>query len=141
MVNTSIFFIYKGQIWKWQKQKPRLKKQHRKTGNVHNDFLYKHSTIISKNHAMVVMEDLLVRNMSRSASSAGRQSALAYCPGKKRIEEIHFGSGPVIISTATRLQPDRSWRHSASRATTVLQPDMRQPRLRGQRQKTLASSF
>ena len=52
----------------WQKQKLKLQRQHRKIANVRNDFLHKHTTAISKNHAMVVMEDLQVRNMSRSAS-------------------------------------------------------------------------
>ncbi len=47
---------------------PRLKKQHDKTASVRNDFLYKHTTIISKNHAVVVMEDPQIRNLSRSAS-------------------------------------------------------------------------
>ena len=57
----------------WQKQKLKLQKQHRKIANVRNDFLHKHTTAISKNHAVVVMEDLKVRNMSRSASGTIEQ--------------------------------------------------------------------
>ncbi|MBQ9406727.1 MAG: transposase, partial [Desulfovibrio sp.] len=57
----------------WQKQTLKLQKQHRKIANVRKDFLHKHTTTISKNHAMVVMEDLQVRNMSRSASGTLEQ--------------------------------------------------------------------
>lgn len=52
----------------WQKLRKRIQRQHRKIADVRNDFLHKLSTTISKNHAVVVMEDLKVRNMSRSAS-------------------------------------------------------------------------
>ena len=52
----------------WQKLKKRLQRLHRKIANIRNDFLHKLTTTISKNHALVVIEDLKVRNMSRSAS-------------------------------------------------------------------------
>lgn len=52
----------------WRKLKARIQRLHRKIANVRNDFLHKATTSISKNHAVVVMEDLKVRNMSRSAS-------------------------------------------------------------------------
>jgi putative transposase len=51
----------------WQKQKARINRIHRRIANARNDFLHKTSTTISQNHAMVVIEDLKVRNMSRSA--------------------------------------------------------------------------
>ena len=54
----------------WQKQKLRVQKQHLKIANVRNDFLHKNSTTISKNHALIVMEDLKVSNMSASASGS-----------------------------------------------------------------------
>ena len=47
---------------------PKIQRLHRTIANVRNDFLHKTTTIISKNHALVVIEDLKVRNMSRSAS-------------------------------------------------------------------------
>ena len=47
----------------WQKQKRKLQKHHRKIANVRKDFLHKISTTISKNHAMVVMEDLQIKNI------------------------------------------------------------------------------
>ena len=52
----------------WQKLKAKIQRLHRTIANVRNDFLHKTTTIISKNHALVVIEDLKVRNMSRSAS-------------------------------------------------------------------------
>lgn len=52
----------------WQKIKARIQRLHRKIANIRNDFLHKLTTAISKNHAVVVLEDLKVRHMSRSAS-------------------------------------------------------------------------
>jgi putative transposase len=52
----------------WKKQKSKLQKQHQKIANVRKDFLHKETTRISKNHAIVVVEELQIRNMSRSAS-------------------------------------------------------------------------
>jgi putative transposase len=51
----------------WRRQKTKISKLHKKIANVRNDFLHKATTTIGKNHALVVMEDLRVRNMSRSA--------------------------------------------------------------------------
>ena len=52
----------------WKKAKARVQKLHTRIANVRKDFLHKTTTTISKNHAMVVLEDLQVRNMSKSAS-------------------------------------------------------------------------
>jgi len=54
----------------WHKQKVRVQRLHKEIADVRNDFLHKASTDISKNHAMVVMEDLRVKNMSASASGS-----------------------------------------------------------------------
>ena len=54
----------------WNKQKAKISRLHKKIANVRNDFLHKSTTSISKSHATVVMEDLKVRNMSRSASGS-----------------------------------------------------------------------
>ena len=48
--------------------KKRINKLHTKIGNIRQDYLHKVSTDISKNHALVVLEDLKVANMSKSAS-------------------------------------------------------------------------
>ena len=52
----------------WKKAKARITKLHQRVAHTRNDFLHKTSNIISKNHAMVVIEDLNVTNMSQSAS-------------------------------------------------------------------------
>ena len=52
----------------WKKAKARVQKIHSRIGNARRDFLHKTSTMISQNHAMVCIEDLQVRNMSKSAA-------------------------------------------------------------------------
>ncbi|MEK7295374.1 MAG: transposase, partial [Actinomycetota bacterium] len=54
----------------WRKAKARVQKIHTRIANVRRDFLHKTSTTISKNHAIVVLEDLQVRNMSKSAAGS-----------------------------------------------------------------------
>lgn len=60
----------------WKKAKAKVQKLHTRIANVRRDFLHKTSTTISQNHAIVCLEDLQVRNMSKSA--AGSSEA----PGK-----------------------------------------------------------
>ena len=52
----------------WKKAKARVHRIYARMAHVRHDFLHKTSTTISKNHAMVVLEDLQVRNMSTSAA-------------------------------------------------------------------------
>lgn len=54
----------------WKKAKVRVQKIHTRIANVRRDFLHKATTTISQNHAMVVIEDLKVSNMSKSASGS-----------------------------------------------------------------------
>jgi putative transposase len=60
----------------WKKAKARIQHIHSRIGNARRDFLHKTSTTISQNHAMVCIEDLQVRNMSKSAAGT------ADAPGK-----------------------------------------------------------
>jgi putative transposase len=57
----------------WKKQKRKIAKLHARIADVRNDFLHKTSTAISKNHAVVVLEDLIVKNMSASAKGTVEQ--------------------------------------------------------------------
>ena len=50
----------------WKKCKQKIGRLHERIANARRDFLHKASTIISKNHAMIVLEDLKVKNMSKS---------------------------------------------------------------------------
>jgi putative transposase len=52
----------------WKKAKARIQKIHTRIGNARRDYLHKTTTTISQNHAMVCIEDLQVRNLSRSAA-------------------------------------------------------------------------
>lgn len=52
----------------WMRAKARVQRIHSRIGNARRDFLHKTSTAISQNHAMVCIEDLQVRNMSKSAA-------------------------------------------------------------------------
>jgi IS605 OrfB family transposase len=51
----------------WRKQKEKIGRLHLRIADARNDYLHKVSSKISKNHAMIVLEDLRVRNMSASA--------------------------------------------------------------------------
>ena len=57
----------------WKKEKSRIQKIHARIGNARRDFLHKTTTTLSKNHAMVCIEDLQVRNMSKSAAGNTKQ--------------------------------------------------------------------
>ena len=61
----------------WKKAKTKVQKLHTRITRVRQNFLHQSSTAICKNHAVVVMEDLQVKNMSRSAKGTVDQ------PGKR----------------------------------------------------------
>jgi len=57
----------------WKKARSRVQELHVRIANARRDYLHKTSTTISNNHAMVVVEDLEVGNMSRSAAGSVEQ--------------------------------------------------------------------
>ena len=57
----------------WKKEKAKVKKVHTTIANARKDFLHKTTTTISKNHALVCIEDLQVKNMSRSSKGTSEQ--------------------------------------------------------------------
>jgi len=61
----------------WKKAKAKVSQLHRKIANTRRYFLHKSSSDISKNHAIVFVEDLQVKNMN--ASSEGTKAR----PGKR----------------------------------------------------------
>jgi putative transposase len=61
----------------WKKAKARVQKIHTGIANARKDFLHKITTTISQNHALVCIEDLQVKNMSKSSKGKSEQ------PGKK----------------------------------------------------------
>lgn len=61
----------------WKQAKAKVQRIHSRIGNARRDYLHKTSTAISQNHAMVCIEDLQVRNMSKSAAGSTEK------PGKQ----------------------------------------------------------
>lgn len=57
----------------WKKAKSRVQKIHTRIANARKDFLHKATTTISKNHALVCIEDLQIGNMSKSAKGNSEQ--------------------------------------------------------------------
>ena len=57
----------------WKKAKSKVQNLHSRIANIRRDSLHKVSTTISKNHAMIVIEDLKVANMSKSAAGTVSQ--------------------------------------------------------------------
>lgn len=51
----------------WKKLNTKIQRLHHKIANIRKDYLHKTTTAICKNHAIVVVEDLKVSNMSKSA--------------------------------------------------------------------------
>lgn len=51
----------------WKKAKAKVTQIHIDIGNARKDYLHKASTSISQNHAIVCIEDLQIRNMSKSS--------------------------------------------------------------------------
>lgn len=57
----------------WKKAKAKVQRIHSNIGNSRRDYLHKISNDISKNHAIVCIEDLQVKNMSKSAAGTAEQ--------------------------------------------------------------------
>ncbi|EGJ4979511.1 transposase [Escherichia coli] len=52
----------------WQKQKRKIQQLHSRIVNIRRNYLHKVTAAISKNHAMVVIEGVKEKNMSKSAA-------------------------------------------------------------------------
>ena len=61
----------------WQKARRRVQKVYARIGNCRRDYLHKVSTAISKNHAMVCIENLQVRGYRENADLVGAINVLA----------------------------------------------------------------
>jgi putative transposase len=59
----------------WRKAKGKIAKLHSKIANIRKDFVHKVSNDISKNHVVVCIEDLQVKNMSKSATKKVAQKS------------------------------------------------------------------
>jgi putative transposase len=61
----------------WKKAKAKVQKMHSRIAHARKDFLHKTTTTISQNHALVCVENLQVRNMTKSSKGTREQ------PGKQ----------------------------------------------------------
>lgn len=61
----------------WHKAKRRVQRVHSRIAHCRNDFLHKTTTTLCQNHALIVIEDLKVKNMSSSAAGTAEN------PGRK----------------------------------------------------------
>ena len=57
----------------WKKAKAKVQQIHTGIANARKDFLHKTTATISQNHALVCIEDLQVRNMSKSSKGSDEQ--------------------------------------------------------------------
>lgn len=57
----------------WKKQKRKIQRLHTHIANIRKDYLHKTTTEISKNHAIIIIEDLKVSNLSKSAKGTAEQ--------------------------------------------------------------------
>ncbi|EAS2249917.1 IS200/IS605 family element transposase accessory protein TnpB [Salmonella enterica subsp. salamae] len=57
----------------WKKAKRKVQNLHSRIANIRRDYLHKVTSEISKNHAMIIIEDLKVANMSKSAAGTASQ--------------------------------------------------------------------
>ena len=51
----------------WKKLKEKINRLHTKISNIRHDTLHKLSTTLSKSHAMIVLENLQIKNMTKAA--------------------------------------------------------------------------
>ena len=80
---TKLAKLQRRMAWKikfsknWRKAKARITKLHSEVANIRKDFVHKVSNSISKNHVVVCIEDLQVKNMSkRSTKKVAQKSGL-----------------------------------------------------------------
>lgn len=60
----------------WHKDQSKIRKLNSQIANIRKDFLHKTSTHLAKNHGLIVLEDLKIKNMSKSAKGTTEE------PGK-----------------------------------------------------------
>ncbi len=68
----------------WRKAKACITKLHTKVANIRKDFVHQVSNDISKNHVVVCIEDLQVKNISKSAMSKSATKKVAQKSGLNR---------------------------------------------------------
>ena len=76
----------------WKKAKVHVQRVHFDIANARHDFMHKFSSELTSAHALMCIEDLVVRNMSRSAKGSA-EASWTQSQTEVRHEPIHLGSG------------------------------------------------
>ena len=84
----------------WQKLKTKINKLHHKIANIRKNHLHQISNIISKNHAIVYVEDLKVANMSKSANKqkSGLNLDQSWFEFRRQLDYKLFWQGGYLIA-------------------------------------------
>ena len=121
----------------WRKAKARVTKLHTKIANIRKHFVHKVSNDISKNHVVVVAEELQVKNISKSATkkvaqkSGLNRSILDASPFELRRQLDTKHSGEVVCWSL--------WHHRTQAASALSVGTYRQ-RIASRKQSLFASS-
>lgn len=119
----------------WQKQKRRIQRHHLNITTIRRAYLHKVTTTISKNHAMIVFEDLKVSNMSKSAVGTAEQ------PGRN--VKAKSGLNRSILDQGwyeIRRQPEYKQLWCGGEVQTV-SPEMRELRSYSEGKPSIAGSI
>ncbi len=126
----------------WKKVKAGIAKLHHRIANIRKDFLHQSSNDISKNHAVVFVEDLQVKNMSKSSKGTkdqpGKQVAQKSGLNRAILDGSPFelrrqleyktprdpGREPVRTAPSTGVQDRVEGRSVVSRASAEHQPHL-----------------
>lgn len=110
----------------WKKQKSKITKLHSTIANIRKDYLHKTTSIISQNHAMIVIENLQVSNMSKSvkgtvktkgrnvkAKSGLNRSILdqGWFEFRRQLEYKQAWAGGQVLACGVTVQQDRTVKH------------------------------
>jgi IS605 OrfB family transposase len=104
----------------WQKANRKVQAIHGRIGNARRDFLHKATTAISQRHAMVCVEDLQVRNLSKSAkgnaaapgqrvrAKSGLNKSILYQGWLEFRRQLHYKlgwNGAVLVAVPAQTLP------------------------------------
>jgi putative transposase len=84
---------------RYKKQKLRISKLHRRITNIRRDATHKATTYISKNHAVVALEDLNTHGMMKNHKLAGALSDANFSEFRRQVEYkvIRYGGTVVFV--------------------------------------------
>jgi len=91
----------------WKKLKEKINQLHTKIAHVRRDRLHKLSTILSKSQAMIVLEDLQIKNMTKSAKG-DKENPGSMVKQKSGLNRVILNQGWGLFKTL--LEYKQQWR-------------------------------